>query len=63
MILADEPTGNLDEYSSNVIWDLMENACDQLKTTIVVVTHKIPNIFNIPYRHFMIENKAIYEVH
>jgi len=63
MILADEPTGNLDEYSSNVIWDLMENACDQLKTTIVVVTHKIPNIFNISYRHFMIENKAIYEVH
>ncbi|HHH37557.1 MAG TPA: ABC transporter ATP-binding protein, partial [Epsilonproteobacteria bacterium] len=26
LILADEPTGNLDEYSSNVIWDLMENA-------------------------------------
>ena len=26
LILPDEPTGNLDEYSSNVIWDLMENA-------------------------------------
>ena len=63
LILADEPTGNLDEYSSNVIWDLLENACSQLGSTIVVVTHRIPNIFNIPYRQLIIENKGIYEVH
>ncbi|WP_456393845.1 cell division ATP-binding protein FtsE [Nitratifractor sp.] len=62
LILADEPTGNLDEFSSNVIWDLMENACDQLGSTVVVVTHRIPTIFNIPYRHFIIENRGIYEV-
>jgi len=63
LILADEPTGNLDEYSSNVIWDLMENANEQLDATVVVVTHRIPNIFSIPYRHLIIENKGIYEVH
>lgn len=63
MILADEPTGNLDEYSSNVIWDLLENACEQLETTVVVVTHQIPPIFSIPYRHFIIENRSAYEVH
>lgn len=64
LILADEPTGNLDEYSSNVIWDLMENACHQLDTTVVVVTHRIPMVFNIPYRHFTIdEHGSIYEVH
>jgi cell division transport system ATP-binding protein len=64
LILADEPTGNLDEYSSNVIWDLLENACQQLDTTVVVVTHKIPSVFNVHYRHFTIdENGAIYEVH
>ena len=63
LILADEPTGNLDEYSSNVIWDLLENACSQLGSTIVVVTHRIPSIFNIPYRQLIIENKGIYEVH
>ena len=62
LILADEPTGNLDEYSSNVIWDLLENACDQLGSTVVVVTHRIPTLFNIPYRHFIIESKGIYEV-
>ena len=63
VILADEPTGNLDDYSSNVIWDLMENACQQLETTVLVVTHKIPSIFSLPYRHFIIENKGVYEVH
>jgi cell division transport system ATP-binding protein len=62
LILADEPTGNLDEYSSNVIWDLFENACSQLGTTVVVVTHRIPTIFNIPYRQFIIENRGVYEV-
>ena len=64
LILADEPTGNLDDYSSNVIWDLMENACQQLETTVVVVTHRIPMMFNIPYRHFSIdEGGNIREVH
>ena len=63
VILADEPTGNLDDYSSNVIWDLMENACQQLDTTVLVVTHKIPSMFSLPYRHFIIENKGVYEVH
>ncbi|CAA6827162.1 MAG: Cell division transporter, ATP-binding protein FtsE (TC 3.A.5.1.1) [uncultured Sulfurovum sp.] len=63
VILADEPTGNLDDYSSNVIWDLMENACEQLETTVLVVTHKIPSVFSLPYRHFIIENGGIYEVH
>lgn len=63
VILADEPTGNLDEYSSNVIWDLMENACEQFETTVLVVTHRIPTTFSLRYRHFIIENKGLYEVH
>ena len=63
LILADEPTGNLDDYSSNVIWDLMENSCQQLDTTVLVVTHKIPTVFTLPYRHFIIESKGVYEVH
>jgi len=63
LILADEPTGNLDEFSSGVVWDLLENACDQLNATVLVVTHKIPTIFNINYRHFIIENGGIHEVH
>jgi len=45
------------------IWDLMENACQQLDTTVLVVTHKIPTIFSLPYRHLIIESKGVYEVH
>ena len=62
VILADEPTGNLDDYSSNVIWDLLENACKQLQTTVLVVTHKMPTVFSLPYRHFIIESRGVYEV-
>ncbi|NPA50888.1 MAG: ABC transporter ATP-binding protein [Epsilonproteobacteria bacterium] len=63
LILADEPTGNLDEFSSGVVWDLLENVCTQFNTTVVVVTHRIPQIFNINYRHFIIENGGIHEIH
>jgi len=63
LILADEPTGNLDEYSSQVVWELLERANQDLKTTVVVVIHRIPEVLNIPYRHLMIENGAIYEIH
>jgi cell division transport system ATP-binding protein len=62
MILADEPTGNLDEYSSEVIWDLLKNARHHLGTTVVVVTHHIPATLGIDYRHYFLESGSIYEV-
>jgi len=62
LILADEPTGNLDEYSSQVIWNLLEGANTQLKTTVVVVTHNIPNSITVPYKHYHIEMGNIHEV-
>jgi cell division transport system ATP-binding protein len=62
LILADEPTGNLDEYSSEVIWNLLEGANTQLKTTIVVVTHHIPSSITVPYKHYHIEMGNIHEV-
>ena len=39
IILADEPTGNLDSVNSESIISLFRNICDTLGTTIVVVTH------------------------
>ncbi len=62
LILADEPTGNLDDYSAQVIWNLLEGANTQLKTTVVVVTHHIPEQMNVDYKHFNIEGGAFYEV-
>jgi len=62
LILADEPTGNLDDYSSELIWNLLVGANEQLKTTIIVVTHHIPENINVNYKHFHIEFGSIHEV-
>lgn len=62
IILADEPTGNLDEYSSQLIWNLLEGANEQLNTTVIVVTHHIPENLNVDYKHFHIDKGNISEV-
>jgi len=62
LILADEPTGNLDEYSSELIWNLLEGANSQLGTTVIVVTHHIPASLSVDYKHFHIEYGSINEI-
>jgi len=62
LILADEPTGNLDDYSSRLIWNLLEGANSQLKATVVIVTHHIPEDLNVEYKHFNIEGGTVYEI-
>jgi len=62
LILADEPTGNLDNYSSKLIWNLLEGANTQLKATVLVVTHNIPEDLGVSYKHFNIEGGTVYEV-
>jgi putative ABC transport system ATP-binding protein len=39
VVLADEPTGNLDSKTGAVIMDLLQRSCVELGQTIVVVTH------------------------
>jgi lipoprotein-releasing system ATP-binding protein len=38
-IFADEPTGNLDQATASVVFDLMLNLNKQFQTALVVVTH------------------------
>jgi len=63
LILADEPTGNLDDYSAELIWNLLVGANEQLKTTVIVVTHHIPESINVDYKHYHIEFGRLNEVH
>ena len=39
IVLADEPTGNLDSKSGAAVLDLLRRACKELQTTVVMVTH------------------------
>jgi putative ABC transport system ATP-binding protein len=39
VIFADEPTGNLDSLASEIVLDLLRRAVDDLRQTIVIVTH------------------------
>jgi putative ABC transport system ATP-binding protein len=39
IVLADEPTGNLDTKTGTTIMDLLRRSCDELGQTIIVVTH------------------------
>jgi putative ABC transport system ATP-binding protein len=39
IVLADEPTGNLDTKTGKNIMELLRRSCDELGQTIVVVTH------------------------
>lgn len=39
VILADEPTGNLDDSSDRIVMELLMNIKDQFKKTLIIVTH------------------------
>ena len=39
IVLADEPTGNLDSNSGTTVLELLRRTCRELDTTVVMVTH------------------------
>ena len=53
ILLADEPTGNLDTENAKMIFSLLQNLVEQQKLTVLVVTHdltlmnKVDKIINL----------------
>ncbi len=41
VILADEPTGNLDEKTAGAVMELLLDACREEETSLVLVTHNV----------------------
>jgi putative ABC transport system ATP-binding protein len=55
ILLADEPTGNLDSENGKKILDLMKQASTDFNTTVVMVTHN-PQVAKIGNRHYEIRD-------
>ncbi len=62
LIIADEPTGNLDDYSSEVIWNLLKSVRQHIGSTIIVATHRIPQTMGIDYKQYFLDEGTIYAV-
>ena len=59
ILIADEPTGNLDPKKSNEIIKLFERINREEKTTIIIVTHDIETVRKHPKRTIEINNGHI----
>ena len=58
LLLADEPTGNLDSENGIKILDLLKQASEDFETTVVVVTHN-PQAAQYGNRHFEIRDGTL----
>ena len=58
ILLADEPTGNLDSENGMKILDLMKRASTDFQTTVILVTHN-PQVAKIGNRHFEIRDDKL----
>lgn len=60
IILADEPTGNLDPHTSIELMQIFKDLNDQGKT-VVIATHDYPLIRKFPARIITVDDHKIYE--
>jgi len=61
LILADEPTGNLDPETSDEIMQLLFNICRDYGTTIIMATHDYPVINKFPARTIKTERNKVWD--
>ncbi len=60
ILLADEPTGNLDSENGQKILDLMKQASTDFNTTVIMVTHN-PQVAELGNRKFEIRDGRLTE--
>lgn len=61
LILADEPTGNLDPETSHEIMNLLFNICKDYGTAIIMATHDYMVINKFPARILRTERGMVYD--
>lgn len=62
LILADEPTGNLDPETTDEIMQLLFNICRDYQTAFIMATHDYSIIQKYPARVVRIENSEVKEI-
>jgi cell division transport system ATP-binding protein len=62
LILADEPTGNLDPETSDEIMGLLFHICRDFGTTIIMATHDYMVIKKFPARMIKTESNKVVEI-
>jgi len=61
VILADEPTGNLDPETSDEIMQLLFNICKDYGTSIIMATHDFIVISKYPTRMLKTERGQVFD--
>lgn len=62
LILADEPTGNLDPETGMRIVGLLYDICHEQRTTVIMSTHNLRFLDEYPGRVLHVRNKQLIEV-
>ena len=62
LILADEPTGNLDPETSDEIMMLLRKVCAEYNTAVIMATHDFAVIKNFPARTIRTEGGRLVEL-
>jgi len=60
IILADEPTGNLDSANSDMIIDLLRELNERLNQTIVMITHNLEAAYRADRQIYMKDGRIIH---
>jgi putative ABC transport system ATP-binding protein len=60
LVLADEPTGNLDDKNSDIVSELLFEQCKKLSMTLIVVTHS-KSIAQKADEHLIMQNGRLHK--
>ena len=61
LLLADEPTGNLDNETGTFIMQLLHNICKEEKTAVLMITHNEQWLTTFPGIEFLCKDKKLIE--
>ena len=62
LILADEPTGNLDPETSEEIMRVLMAIAQEQKTAVLMATHDMSLVEKFPHRVVRVENNTLKEI-